>query len=206
MTVPTKSEAKSALAPYHDLIREVVEAAWAEWRELQALRVDKGMAPILYTRTISNYVFDAIARRAIPRFAAQAKVHVEVEAQTFKLFVNGLLVRFKKGGHDKLGCSIPTLAAQLFEDADAQLPGFPPETGKVEIIWLPNSIWTQLDRVLVVARDGDRLLWEYEIESASGAGSGDVIPFPTPTDGAAGPSSEDLVKPKGTPVDKPDAQ
>ena len=73
------------------------------------------------------------------------------------------------------------------------------ETMKVEIIWQPNDIWTQIDRVLIVARDGDEHLWEYEIERRAGAKLY-IVPTPTPP---SDPEGHDLVKPKTTPVEKP---
>ncbi len=157
---------------------------------------------MLYDRTRSNDMFDAIARRAIFRLAAESGIRVEIEAQTFKFYVKAIAARFKKGGEDKLGCNIPTQAAMAFMEADGVLPGLPPETGKVEIIWLPNEIWTQIDRVLVIARDGDHLIWEYEIEAAAGAA---IIPLPMATLPEP-PDFDDLVKPKPKPVDKPKKQ
>lgn len=197
MTVPTKTEVEAALGRYHPLIRRVVDEAWAEWRAVSAFRSEAGMSPLLYKRVISNYVFDAIARRAIPAFAAEESVRLDIDAQTFKVLIGGIIVRFKKGGEDNLGCNIPTQAALAFMDADGVLPGMPPECGKVEIIWRPNEIWTALECVLVVARDGDRLLWEYEIGPDH---STEVVPLPiTPRD-PSGEDAGDLVKPKSKPA------
>lgn len=197
MTVLTKTEVQAALAPYHSLIRRVVDDAWAEWRQVVALRSEAGLAPLLYSRTSANEVFDAIARRAIPAFHAEEAARLMIEAQTFKVLVGGVILRFKKGGDDKLGCNIPTQAAMAFMDAEGVLPGMPPECGKVEVIWRPNEIGTALECVLVVARDGDRLLWEYEIAPEPSTG---VVPLPiTPRD----PSDDDagdLVKPKSKPA------
>jgi hypothetical protein len=111
MAIPVKDDVKKILEPYHGKIRNVVEEAWTEWRAVQALRVDAGLPALLYQRTISNYIFDAIARRAIPAFGAESRVSVKIEAQTFKLSFRGVAARFKKGGDDGLGCSIPTQAA-----------------------------------------------------------------------------------------------
>jgi hypothetical protein len=204
MAIPTLEDAKATLAPYHREIRRVVEEAWAEWREVEDFRAESGHGAIGYTRTICNYIFDAIARRAIPSFGVMDAVRVDIEAQTFKLYIKGIVLRFKKGGDDKLGQNIPTLAALLFEDAGGLLPGPMPGAGKVEVIWLPNAIWTALDRVLVIARDGDRLIWEYDIEPE--AGTGVVIQFPTPPDRGPEPDAGDLVKPKAKPTDKPQEQ
>lgn len=194
MPVPSVLEAQSALGPYHSMIRLIIEEAWAEWRDIQRFREKSGYGTILYPRTLSNYMFDAIARRAIPRLGADAKIKIINNAQTFKAFVNGLLVRIKKGGEDNLGCNWPTQTALAFEEADWQFPGLPPETGKVEIIWQPNDIWTQVEQILVVARDGDSLIWQYEVPPIDSAKIEVLAPKPTksPDDGDAG----DLVKPK----------
>jgi hypothetical protein len=178
----------------------IVHSAWAEWRRVQELRNGAGIQPLLYRRTISNYVFDAIARNALPAFMAEPRVSVKAEAQTFKLFVGGLVARFKKGGEDKLGCSIPTQTAMAFMDADAQLPGMPAETAKVEIVWLPNEIWTKVEQVLVVARDGDTLIWEYSIEDAQD--SAELIPIPPVAPDGPDDAGE-LVKPKDRPATIP---
>jgi hypothetical protein len=202
MAIPVKDDVKKILEPYHGKIRNVVEEAWTEWRAVQALRVDAGLPALLYQRTISNYIFDAIARRAIPAFGAESRVSVKIEAQTFKLSFRGVAARFKKGGDDGLGCSIPTQAALAFIEVEGLLPGLPPETAKIEIIWRPNEIWTQLAGVFVVARDGDRLLWEYEIEEAGE--SGVVVDMPTTLPKSPEPDGGDLVKPKPKPIDKPE--
>lgn len=202
MTVASEAEVRAALAPYQEIIRKVVDDSWAEWRAVEAFRQQSDFGAVGYHRTIANYMFDAMARRATRAFASIDGVHIRPEAQTVKFMAGGdVLFRFKKGDGANLGCNIPTLANLLFIDADAEIPGLPPETAKVEIIWQPNEIWTQVERVLVVARDGDRLLWEYEID---GAGDGAmVIPFPVPVAPAADDVDDvPLIKPK--PVSKPE--
>ena len=202
MTIATEVEVRTALAPYHGIIRKVVDDAWSEWRAVEAFRQESQFGAVSYHRTIANYMFDAMARRATRAFAAVDGVHIRPEAQTVKFIAGGeVLFRFKKGDCANLGCNIPTLANLMFIDADAEIPGLPPETAKAEIIWQPNEIWTQIERVLVVARDGDRLLWEYEIDRAGDGAM--VIPFPTPVAPDPGHVDETpLIKPK--PVWKPD--
>jgi hypothetical protein len=187
----------SRTLPFHTRIRSVVERAWAEWRAHATWRIEAGLDPLLYSRTISNYVFDAIARIAVAEFAS----YIQIEAQTIKLFFKGgVCARFKKGDDNKLGQNHPTQASLAFECADSQLPWFPEETAKVEFIWLANDINTRLQYVLVVARDGDILLWDYEIEDDV---SGVVIPF-TPTTPPDAPQDGALITPKLTDVKKPE--
>jgi hypothetical protein len=199
------ADVQAILEPFHPRIRSVVTLAWAEFRQMADLRTQNGIPPVLYSRTVSNDVFDAIARYAIAEFASDPSVHVEIEAQTIKLFFKGgVCARFKKGDDNKLGQNIPTQAAMAFEEVDGHLPGFPPETAKVEFIWLANVLNTRLEHVLVVARDGDDLLWDYEIEDAAAAGGGAVIPFPDPPTPPAPLSDDDLVKAKPTETKKTD--
>jgi hypothetical protein len=204
MPYPIMADVQAILEPYHPRIRSVVEQAWAELRSVAALRAANGIAPVMYSRTISNDVFDAIVRFAIAEFISDPSVHIEIEAQTTKLFFKGgVCARFKKGDDNKLGQNIPTQAVMTFEDMDGQLPWLPAETAKVEFIYLANDINTRLEHVLVVARDGDQLLWEYEIESAASSGAGTILPFPEPP---TPPSSDgdSLVTPKTPDTKKTD--
>ncbi|MFK4002548.1 hypothetical protein [Qipengyuania sp. NPDC077563] len=118
----------------------------------------------------------------------------------------GIVARFKKAGDDGFGCNIPTQAAMAFMDAETPLPGFPAKTAKIELIWEPNEIWTQVERVLVVARDGDRLLWEYEV---SGEPMDDTAFTINPTghdDGSDEMDDTDLIRPKAKPQAEPKAR
>ena len=118
---------------------------------------------------------------------------MKVEAQTIKLIFQGILVaRFKKGDGNKLSQNIATQAALAFANPEGEIPGLPQAT-KVEFIWLANEIQTQLEHVLVVARDKNRLLWDYEIESREDGSA--VVPLPAaPPPGDL--DDEELVKPK----------
>jgi hypothetical protein len=190
-----KDDVHEILAPFHRRIRSVVERAWEERRAEAAWRVEVGMESLLYSRTVANYIFDAIARIAVSEFAADASVHVKLEAQTIKLFFRGgVMARFKKGDDNKLGQNNPTQASMAFECADGMLPDMPSETAKVEFIWIANELNTRLEQVLVVARDGDRLIWEYEIEPD--AGTGVVVPFPPKPEPPTSSESLITIKPQ----------
>ena len=202
MPHPVEEEVREILLPFHGRIRLVVERAWAEWRLVEKFRSESGMTAILYSRTVANYVFDAIARVAMAEFMDDASVHLKIESQTIKIFFKGgVCGRFKKGDDSRLGQNIPTFAALSFEYADGLLPGLPSETAKVEFIWRANEINTRLEQVLVVARDGDKLLWDYEIdEEAPSAGTGTVVPFPVAPAPTLPDNNEESVKPKKPPA------
>ena len=199
MPAPRKEDVYSVLEPYHAKIRNVVTDAWDEWRKVVQLRADNDLPPVLYSRTVSNDVFDAIARFGIAAFNEEPGVNLKIEKQTFKLFFRGrVCARYKRGDDNNLGQNIPTQMALALQDPEAELPELPPHTFKVEIIWLANELNTRLELVLIVARDGDRQLWKYEIDDVAGS-SGELLPFappPTPPAPETGDEDEQLITPK----------
>lgn len=191
----SEDEVRAALEPYHSKIRGAVVAGFAEWISIGECRVAKGYAPVLYPRTVSNYVFDAIVRNAMDAFSTDTTVRVIDQVQTAKFcFGNMAIARFKKGDDDNLGQNIQTQAVLEFVDAQQSFPGMPPAAAKIEFIWTPDILGTSVESVLVVARDGDHILWSYELEEEVAVS--DVITFPAP-------SGPDLDPPLVTPKVKP---
>jgi hypothetical protein len=142
-------------------------------------------------------MFDAIARHAIVEFGSDANVYVRLEPQTLKIFFGGMLVtRFKRGAQNLLGRNVLTQAVMDFIRPEGLLDGLPAEGGKVEFVWMSNDIQTDLADVFVTARDGNRLVWNYEIGSAA-AGGAEIVEF-SPRTPPVPPSDDtgDLVRPK----------
>lgn len=174
----SEEDVREALSPYHGLIRQAVISGFNEWLAVSSCRTEKGFSAVLYPRTVTNYVFDAITRNARKVFGKDPSVRVIDEAQTAKYCFGAEVVgRFKKGDEDRLGQNIPTQAALDFASAQQPLPGMPPEAAKVEFVWVANDIGTEIESILVVARDGDTLLWSYEIDDAGTLGG--IVPFPS---------------------------
>jgi hypothetical protein len=194
--LPTISEnaARDILTPYHDRIRAIVERAWAECRDVTEFRTTAGHGPRLYRRTLSNEMFDAIARHTISEFGSESSVYVRLEPQTLKIFFGSMLVaRFKRGAQNKLGRNVLTQAIMDFIHPEGKLDGFPPEGGKVEFVWMSNDIQTALADVFVTARNGNRLIWSYAIPAA--AAGAEIIVF-NPSLAPASDDTGDLVAPK----------
>lgn len=204
MSQPIKKDVQDTLDEFHDRIGRVVAEAWKEWESIARFKSENGYGSVMYPRTIANHVFDAIARLALNEFHSDPSVNVIVEPQTIKLVFKGrVLARFKKGDDSKLGRNVTTQAALNFTDVNQPFPGMPPKTAKVEFIWLPNEINTKLQHVLVVARDNDSLLWDYEIELGS-EGEGSVVPFPARKPDFSDGSGDGLVRPKPASTKKTD--
>ena len=194
----SEQDVRTALAPYHNRIRSVVIDGFAEWLSVKECRVAKGFGPILYPRTATNYVFDAIVRNALAVFGPDSTVRILDQVQTAKFCFDGVVIgRFKKGDDDNLGQNIPTQAVLDFVCAQQSLPGLPPAAAKVEFIWTAGLLGAEIESVLVVARDADRLLWSYEIDSREPASG--VTPLSLPIE----PDDETpLVSPKSKPSEK----
>ena len=182
MAVVEQDEVRAALEPIHGLIAKVIELAHREDRVMSRLRIENGFRPRLYSRTVSNDVFDAVAGYAIPILGADPRVHVYEESQTVKFFVGGkVMLRFKQGDDDKLSYNHPTQAVLDYHDPNVPCrPDLPPETAKIEIVWLPNATKTGYDGIFVVARDQDDVVWEYEIPLWAEEQDGTIVQFPRP--------------------------
>lgn len=181
MSSLSEDDVKQALEPFHNRIKGVVERAFSEWLDLAECQSKKGYTPVLYPRTATNYIFDAIARVGIDEFFIDDDVRVIEEAQTVKFcFSNLVVARFKKADGNGLGQNIATQAVMDFTDPQMLFPGLPPEAAKVEFTWTPNIIGTEIDRVTVLLRDGDHIIWAYDIDDEGI--SGNTTPFPTPSD------------------------
>lgn len=202
MSQPDEDAVKAALSSYHSRIRSVVLRAWDEWINVSNFRSEEGYGVVRYPRTVANYVFDAIARNAVKEFGSDNDVRVLVEPQTIKVHFQQrerekkeILGRFKKGDDEHLGQNNRTQAVFNFIDAQYVFPGME-DADKVEFIWIANEIGMAIDKVLVVARDVNRLIWQYEIDDA--AESSVTFPFPTPPmpDDGAREGDDSLVSPK----------
>jgi hypothetical protein len=116
-----------------------------------------------------------MVQRAISGWSDDSAVRVIHRDETAKFVIlDRVLLRFKKADDRGLGSNIPTQASLNFVEQQQELPGIP-DAHKVEIVYVLNRLQTQIDRVVVVARDGDERLWDYVIAPTDTA---EVIPLP----------------------------
>jgi len=168
----SENEVKKALTDFHPQIVAVVRQAFAEWLAVQDFRAKNRFSPVLYTRTVANYIFDGIARYAKMAFDDHPDVRVINEAQTIKIcFREVVIARFKKGDDSLLGRNIPTQAVLNFIDPEQPLPNLPPAAAKVEFIYVPDELGIGIGKMLVVARDNHRSIWSYELNPAVDGGA-----------------------------------
>jgi hypothetical protein len=161
---------REVLHSYEDGIFKAVHGAWNDWGELSL-----GGRLLFPARSRACLVHDFMVQRAISGWSDDSAVRVIHRDETAKFVIlDRVLLRFKKADDRGLGSNIPTQASLNFVEQQQELPGIP-DAHKVEIVYVLNRLQTQIDRVVVVARDGEERLWDYVIPPADTA---EVIPLP----------------------------
>jgi hypothetical protein len=172
MVLADEQAVRAVLGKYEGAIYEAVQAGWDEWRTLSL--AGKLLFP---ARSRACLVYDFIVQRAIAAFAEDQKVRVLRGDETAKfLFADAVALRFKKANDNGLGSNIRTQATLGFVHQQQELPGLP-NVHKVEVVYVLNSLQTQVDEVVVTARDGDVKIWNYSIAPDSTAA---IIPMSPP--------------------------
>ena len=183
---------QATLAAFESALLSVVHGAWQDFKQLPL------SAPFEFARTRACLVQDFMVRRAKGEFAGHPQVCMIARDETVMFVFDGqVVVRFKKADASGLGSNIPTQAVMQFVEQQQELPGLP-DVHKVEVLYHLNHLQTQVEHVMVVARDGDHQLWEYPIDD-KGEQSAQPVMFPSPTPDQA---------PRGAKVKlrKPDAE
>jgi len=149
MPIPCPVEVRNVLADFHKRIRNIVDGAWDEWRDLPY----NGRF-IFQARARAVIVFDFIARRAQEEFDGDPNIKVLVKKQTVHfLFKNSVLGRFKKGNGKGIGSNIVTQEVLDFIDPQRNIPGLIPDIMKVEFCYKIDDMGFDLENLEVVARN-----------------------------------------------------
>lgn len=170
MTEADEDIVRSVLAPYETKLFQAMHGAWEDWKAL-------GLAGrlLFLGRSRACLVHDFIVQRAIAAFTGDAAVRTIRRDETAKfVFAGQVALRFKKADDNGLGSNIKTEATLDFVEQQQELPGIP-NVHKIEVVYILNRLQTQIERVVVVARDGDVRLWNYVIAPATTA---EIVPLP----------------------------
>ena len=181
MPIPNQSRVQEILGHRHDLLAGFVTRAWERWQK----NPEKSQ---LYLRTraclMHNYIMlDAIANLPLDTGIKAVDRH---ESALF-LIDDELVVRFKKGDCQGLSSNIGTQAALEFNDPSESMSLLGvPDLVRLDIAYVLNDLATKIQDVLVVARDGDRVIWKYSIlQGAAEAGATTQLPIDPQTPPAA---------------------
>jgi len=170
MTLANEQVVHAALARYETQIIHAVHGGWEDWRALSL--AGRLMFP---ARSRACLVYDFIVQRAEAAFAGDSNVRTLRRDETIKfVFGDSVLLRFKKATDNGLGSNIQTQATLGFVDQQQDLPDLP-HVQKVEVVYVLNHLQTQIEQVLVAARNKDVRLWNYLVMPETTA---QIIPLP----------------------------
>jgi hypothetical protein len=156
MPVPLLAEVRQTLMPREGVINKIVLDAWDRWWRHPE-------RTLLYSRSRACLIHNYMMLSAPAAFVGDRGIHIIRGQETlFFLADDRLLFRLKKGDENGLSNNIDTQASLAFNDPDQLLIDLPP-VARVDITYALNPFATLIDRILVVARDGDRVAWSYTI-------------------------------------------
>ncbi|WP_146636286.1 hypothetical protein [Nioella nitratireducens] len=183
------------MRPILDEIREqvvsAIREAWEDWLASDFNGVWR------CKRSRANFVWEQIIERANNALLDHDAVHVIDGHETMKFLVRDIvLFRFKKADETGRSSNVATQLALAFHDHEQNLFGLP-EVQRVEVVYKLNRLETQIDDICVVARNGDRIAWEYSLLDAGEA----AVPLPLPEAKPERPAAS-IVKLKGAADDR----
>ena len=131
----------------------------------------------------------------LPAFDGTSGVYVIDSHATFGFLIDDrVFFRFKKGDANGLSTNVRTQLALAFHNHDQDLPGLLPEVERVEVVYQLNRLETQIIDIIVVARNGDIVVWTYSLLDT--VASGMPLPMPVPSGQSPRLPASRLVRPR----------
>lgn len=157
MPIPAIDDVMQLLSSREPAICQVFLRSWDRWwnNPERLLHFKRTRATLIHSYMM---VIEAPAA-----FADDLGVRlIDGQETTYFVVEQRLVFRLKMGDGCGISSNIETQASLAFTDPQQALPGIP-DHGRVDIVYVLNPFETLIDRVLVVARDGDRAAWFYPI-------------------------------------------
>lgn len=170
MPVPRKDGVQPIINKHRERIVAAVLGAWDDWLTSPHPGIWR------CKRSRANFVWEQIIERAHLAFNGLPGVRIIGSNETFKFLLDDrVLFRFKKGDESGLSVNVSTQLSLAFHDHDQDLLGLP-EVQRVDIVYQLNQLETDIIDVIVVARDGDVVVWCHSLLDSAAA----VAPLPIP--------------------------
>lgn len=180
MPFPTQEAVRPILDEVRSEVVAVVRGAWDDWMD------SKYVGAWRCKRSRANFVWEQMMERAHRAFADVGSVHIIEGIETMKFLVRDeILFRFKKADESGRTSNVATQLALDFHDHDKDLFGLP-AVQRVEVVYKLNRLETALQDICVVARDCDRIAWEYSLLDAEDVVAPLPLSTPAPERPAAG--------------------
>lgn len=155
-TPPIKSHVENLLRSREPALVNLMLGGWARWWA-------NPERAILYRRSRATLVHNYMMIDAPAALGADPGIRLVPGQETIYFVVDQALVfRLKMGDSAGLSSNKETQTSLAFVDPQEMLPGLP-DVGRVDVVYVLNQLETLIDRILVVARDCDRISWDYPI-------------------------------------------
>jgi hypothetical protein len=183
MTAPEIEVVQAALTPLEPVLTRALTRAWDDWMAADLHHWRK--------RGRANFVWEQAAHYAAIDLNEDPRVSILVKNESYHFLVDDRVAfRLKKADHSGYTRNYPTQEALAFHDPQMPLTGVPAEQ-RVEVTYTLNTAETDLNDIVVVARDGDKVLWTYSLLRDDSVAS---LPVAQPEAPAQQP---DVAKPTG---------
>lgn len=163
MTAPTKLIVKDFLSKKNrqEHLHRAVVGGWKDYKESSEYGKWKRKG------TRASIVWERMVDRAMESFFEADGVQVREQDDTVSfVFDESLLLRLKKGDSKKLTRNYPTITALSYHHHDNDLFGYP-GLYRVEVVYVLNELETEVEGVYVVAREGSKKLWDFELKGSN---------------------------------------
>lgn len=186
MPIPNQAVVKPIMDEISNAIVAIIRESWDDWMASEYVGVWR------CKRSRANFVWEQITGKANDALMDHDEIHIIEGAETLKfLMKDQVLFRFKKADNAGRTANVATQMALAFHNHNQDLFGLP-EVQRVEVVYKLNRLETAVQDICVVARDGDRVAWEYSLLDAGDA----VAPLPMPEPKPVRSASQ-IVKIKG---------
>ncbi|MCR1803925.1 hypothetical protein NTC87_01755 [Stenotrophomonas geniculata] len=182
MTTPEIEVVQAALAPLEPVLTRAFTNAWADWQSADLSHWRR--------RGRANYIWEQAAHYAATELDPMPSVSVLLKNESYHFLVDDQVsFRLKKSDSTGFTRNYPTQEALAFHDPQLPLTGIPAQH-RVEVTYQLNEAETDLNDIVVVARDGEKILWTYSMLRDNSVTS-------LPTTQAAPQVEPDMARPTG---------
>lgn len=161
MAEPIKEDVERTLKRIEPELFKIVQGAWGDWQEMS----EKWRTT--FPRTRANWVWDRMINRAYSVFSQGTGIKFIEQFNTVSFIIdNNVLFRFKKGDIKGISHNYPTQLALAYHNHDEMLFFPDMDLSRVEVVYAlnENQTQTEIERICIVARKRNQILWAYDIK------------------------------------------
>jgi hypothetical protein len=185
------------LQPREEILRRLIKGAWGKWWK------NPDRLQLSLQRTRACMVHNFIVTDAPAAFSGDTGIHIENRDETSFFYarldaVKDEIVNFriKKGDQRGISSNNETQTSLLFTDPESAQPELPgmPRMHRVDVVYILNATETQIAGIKVIARDHDKIVWEYSIFPAEEADNVAPLTPPAPPRPPLPPAADNVIK------------